>query len=512
MKNFTGMKIAKKYEAGIEEIYKDIDGVWAHAAAGYYFESMDTHTAHEDNQKDLYKVIQTLAPCDCEECENMKAADEANEIIDTINEGGALEINEEKLDFAGLHTTKSDVVKYEALAKWTGAKGKQADAIIEDVISGADLSKYSTADIELIGEFTTKPADELRAANEILKAAGQLIGAVNVTDKAEVRSVIDSHEAKLHREHYTTGTIMQYTEKTIEAFHAGLLFRFNDRQPTIDEFDELPCDIFCWFMVDGHSYVVGIVPEGYDPDKDDSRTQEDAAAAGDEVIESHGSEAADAEQFIDDHVEIVFVTDDDDAAGDSVPLERPMPLYDEDINSADISVWIGSIGAYNSGELVGMWTTLPKTDDEIADIIHRVNTYATLATIEPQEETEIMDINFNVEGFTDYTISGKGLSELNDIAQQLEDMDDYDKDNLPAITEVTGDIMQAIEAAADAIILDDVSNDKELGEALNEHGFLTVEIPSHLENYIDWEAIGRDYRLDGAFTLTSAGQAVNLAQ
>lgn len=339
MKNRTGMKIAQKYVAGIEEIYSDMDGVWAYAAAGYYFEAMDAHTAHENNQKDLYKVIQTLTPCECKECESMKAAD-----------------------------------------------NETAAAATEDVA-----------------------VDEEEAA-----AADEEVEAEDVADN-EAADVADNE-------------------------------------------------------------------------------------AADAVSE--------AEQFIEDHVEIVFVTEDDEAA-DSEPLERPMPLYDEDINSTDISVWIGSIGAYNGGDLVGMWISLPKTDDELDEIRLRVNTAATLVTLESQEEIEIMDINVNLEGFTEY-VRSKGLSELNDIAQELEDMDDYDKDNLPAIAEVTGDIKQAIESAADAIILDDVNNDKELGEALNEHGFLTVEIPSHLENYIDFESIGRDYRLDGAFTITDAGQAVNL--
>ena len=69
MKNYTGLKVAKKYEPMIEEIYKDFDGVWAHAEAGYRFESSDTHTERQDTQKDLYKTFKTLVPCDCEECQ-----------------------------------------------------------------------------------------------------------------------------------------------------------------------------------------------------------------------------------------------------------------------------------------------------------------------------------------------------------------------------------------------------------------------------------------------------------
>lgn len=87
MINQTGLKVAKKYEPMIEEIYKDFDGVWAHAEAGYKFESSDTHTERQDTQKDLYKTFKTLVPCDCEECEYI--------IIERIEEENSLEEVEE---------------------------------------------------------------------------------------------------------------------------------------------------------------------------------------------------------------------------------------------------------------------------------------------------------------------------------------------------------------------------------------------------------------------------------
>lgn len=71
MRNYTGLRVAKKYEPMIEEIHKDFDGVWAYAEAGYKFESSDTHTERQDTQKELYKTFKTLVPCDCDECETI---------------------------------------------------------------------------------------------------------------------------------------------------------------------------------------------------------------------------------------------------------------------------------------------------------------------------------------------------------------------------------------------------------------------------------------------------------
>lgn len=69
MKNSTSIKIPQKYQPMIKEIYHDCDGYWAYSEDGFYFETMDCHTAHEDTQKQLLEVIRSLAPCNCEDCE-----------------------------------------------------------------------------------------------------------------------------------------------------------------------------------------------------------------------------------------------------------------------------------------------------------------------------------------------------------------------------------------------------------------------------------------------------------
>ena len=76
MRNYTGMKVAKKYEDKIELIEKDMDGVWAYTEKGYKFESSDCHTERQDNQKELYKAIRTVVPCDCKQCQ----AEEVEEV------------------------------------------------------------------------------------------------------------------------------------------------------------------------------------------------------------------------------------------------------------------------------------------------------------------------------------------------------------------------------------------------------------------------------------------------
>ena len=72
MKNNTKMRIAKKYQHMIEEISAEFDGLytmtWAYSKPGYYFGNSGCHTENGYTQKELYKAIQTLQKCECEEC------------------------------------------------------------------------------------------------------------------------------------------------------------------------------------------------------------------------------------------------------------------------------------------------------------------------------------------------------------------------------------------------------------------------------------------------------------
>lgn len=76
MDNSTSIKIPKKYQKLLAEVYHDSDGYWAYSKDGYYFSSVDKdcHVAHEDTQGDLLRIIKSLTPCNCEECKRSLAA------------------------------------------------------------------------------------------------------------------------------------------------------------------------------------------------------------------------------------------------------------------------------------------------------------------------------------------------------------------------------------------------------------------------------------------------------
>lgn len=239
MENKTGMKVAKKYQEAIAVIEKDCDGVWAYTKDGYKFASTDCHTAHEFNQKDAYNQIQSIVPCECEQCQH----------------------NEDERD----------------------------------------------------------------------------------------------------------------------------------------------------------------------------------------------------ESKVDNHTELLFVTDNDVKLAETVLLERPKLLQDDNVMDADISVWLGNLSAYNSGHSIGRWVNLPQKSEELQRIAVEVNVAAMHETGDFNEETEIFDINVNLSGLYN-GLNRLGLPRLNKIAKTLNVMHEYEQDSLPATMEVV------------------------------------------------------DYVKDGVFTLTSTGATVNLPQ
>lgn len=203
----------------------------------------------------------------------------------------------------------------------------------------------------------------------------------------------------------------------------------------------------------------------------------------------------------------------EDQAADSSEYQaeaNEQPLQDEAIDDAPLSVWLGSLAAYNAGYLVGCWVTLPKEPEELSEIYEAINAEAEKCQgVIFAEEIDVFDINCNVEGiYSD--VSRLGIFELNDLADAFESMYEFEKDQFAALIEATDSIEEALEQINEAIVLEDVNNEKDLGEVLHREGILGMHIPDELESFIDFEAIGRDYITGGDWILVESGKAVNL--
>ena len=101
-----------------------------------------------------------------------------------------------------------------------------------------------------------------------------------------------------------------------------------------------------------------------------------------------------------------------------------------------------------------------------------------------------------------YNIS---ISELNRIYEQLEELPDYLLDDLDSFVSYYGSLEELVEHKDDIILYSGCETMTDLAYYLIDEVQALGEIPSHLQNYIDYEAYGRDLDIEGTFIETNAG-------
>ena len=154
-------------------------------------------------------------------------------------------------------------------------------------------------------------------------------------------------------------------------------------------------------------------------------------------------------------------------------------------------IWIGNLGKYNEGELVGEWVDLPCDDfDEV---------FERIGIDEHYEETFIADFE-NDYGY--HVDEYDNLEMLNEVAEELEELDDDEQDvyaSLSANSYDHDEIMRIIHNGDYALYsecdsMGDVAY--EVYEQMGKIEEIEETLPSY---YIDWDAIGNDLEINGNF-------------
>lgn len=150
----------------------------------------------------------------------------------------------------------------------------------------------------------------------------------------------------------------------------------------------------------------------------------------------------------------------------------------------DMQVYIANLGKYNEGELVGDWFSFPLDEEVIAERIGLNAEY---------EEYAIHDTdNFPME-ISEYI----SIEELNRIYEQLEELPDYLLDDLDSFISCYGSLEELVEHKDDIILYSGCETMTDLAYYLIDEEQILGEIPSSLQNYIDYEAYGRDLDIEG---------------
>lgn len=166
---------------------------------------------------------------------------------------------------------------------------------------------------------------------------------------------------------------------------------------------------------------------------------------------------------------------------------------------ASLKIYLTNLGKYNEGELVGEWVELPVDEDELEEVFKRIG-----ISDEPDadgriyEEYFITDYESDIDGLT--VDEYESLDRLNEIAEAIENLDDWD-------LQIFKNAVEAGYEDADDIenfdpdryrLYEGVYDDESLGEYIIDELYGGVDGLSEeeLERHFDYEAYGRDCTFD----------------
>ena len=183
-----------------------------------------------------------------------------------------------------------------------------------------------------------------------------------------------------------------------------------------------------------------------------------------------------------------------------------MPYYDHD-KDYPFAAFITNLGKYNEGELVGEWVKFPTTAEELKEVFKRIGIGQKDDFGQPYEEWFITDYDCYVDGLYNKLGEYESLDELNYLASKLDEMSDSEYAQFQAGMEMgdhCGSLQEIINLTENLDcyeIYPHIEDYDDLGRYYIEE-LEVMQVPEHLQNYIDYEAYGRDVAMDenGSFT------------
>ena len=186
-----------------------------------------------------------------------------------------------------------------------------------------------------------------------------------------------------------------------------------------------------------------------------------------------------------------------------------MPYYDHN-KDYPFAAFITNLGKYNEGELVGEWVKFPTTAEELKEVFKRIGIGQKDDFGQPYEEWFITDYDCYVDGLYSKLGEYENLDELNYLASKLDEMSNSEYAQFQAGMEMgdhCGSLQEIINLTENLDcyeVYPDIHDYDDLGRYYIEE-LDVMQVPEHLQNYIDYEAYGRDVALEENGTFTDQG-------
>lgn len=166
-----------------------------------------------------------------------------------------------------------------------------------------------------------------------------------------------------------------------------------------------------------------------------------------------------------------------------------------------MNIYVTNLGKYNEGFLIGQWVNLPVDPEQLQKV------YNEIGINEYYEEMFITDYETDVPGLEigEYD----NINDLNKLAEQLNDLQDYEQEEISALMEAFGHTLEEAIAAQEEgnyiyysgytlAELADMLADEQIACLTADH-----KVPEFFTQYFDYEAFARDLAFD--YTETTNG-------
>ena len=172
-----------------------------------------------------------------------------------------------------------------------------------------------------------------------------------------------------------------------------------------------------------------------------------------------------------------------------------------------IDAYVTNLGRYNEGHLDGEYLKLPATTEDVQALLKRIHVDGVR-----YEEIFITNYETAVDGLHGCLGEYESIDELNYLASLLDDMEEWETERFAAAVDF-GEYNSAKDLINLAQNLDcfefysGIEDEEDLGRFYIEE-MCMLEVPEHLEQYIDYEAYGRDMNLDEDGRFVNSGYVV----
>ncbi len=171
--------------------------------------------------------------------------------------------------------------------------------------------------------------------------------------------------------------------------------------------------------------------------------------------------------------------------------------------------YITNLGKYNEGRLVGETLKFPTTTEEVQALLKRIGVDGVR-----YEEIFITSFDGDVLGLHEHLGEYESIDELNHLAHLLSNLDNADLEKFEAVMdsgEYTGSVKDLINLTQNLDCFEfypGIKDEEELGRMYIQE-LEAVPVPEHLVDYIDYEAYGRDVRINEGGHFAPGGYVMN---